>query len=108
MNIRSPFKAEINVLTTKPVLDGNDMGAEYLDSTLSTAGTEVVYTGLHQTPEQIVKAAIQEDADVIGGSILFGAQFKFMSKIMSKRIQNTPQRGIMNSEVLKRKLHWIL
>lgn len=74
---------KIRVLIAKPGLDGHDLGAKYIARALGNAGMEVVYTGLHQAPEQIVCAAIQEDVDVIGCSILSGAHLSLMSKIMS-------------------------
>jgi len=68
-----PTDRKIRVLVAKPGLDGHDRGAKVVASALRDRGMEVVYTGLHQTPEAIVEAAIQEDVDVIGLSILSGA-----------------------------------
>ena len=65
--------AKIRVVIAKPGLDGHDRGAKVIARALRDAGMEVIYTGLRQTPEQIVAAALQEDADVIGLSILSGA-----------------------------------
>jgi methylmalonyl-CoA mutase C-terminal domain/subunit len=73
----------IKVLVAKPGLDGHDRGAKIVARALRDAGMEVVYTGLHQTPEMIVDAAIQEDVDVIGVSILSGAHMTVFPKIMS-------------------------
>jgi methylmalonyl-CoA mutase C-terminal domain/subunit len=73
----------IKVLVTKPGLDGHDRGAKIVARALRDAGMEVVYTGLHQTPEMIVTAAIQEDVDVVGVSILSGAHMTIFPKIMS-------------------------
>ena len=73
----------IKVLVAKPGLDGHDRGAKVLARSLRDAGMEVVYTGLHQTPEMIVTAAIQEDVDVVGVSILSGAHMTVFPKIMS-------------------------
>jgi methylmalonyl-CoA mutase C-terminal domain/subunit len=73
----------IKVLVTKPGLDGHDRGAKIVARTLRDAGMEVVYTGLHQTPEMIVTAAVQEDVDVIGVSILSGAHMTIFPKIMA-------------------------
>jgi methylmalonyl-CoA mutase C-terminal domain/subunit len=73
----------IKVLVAKPGLDGHDRGAKIVARALRDAGMEVVYTGLHQTPEMIVTAAIQEDVDVIGISILSGAHMTVFPKIMS-------------------------
>ncbi len=70
------------VLVAKPGLDGHDRGAKIVARALRDAGMEVVYTGLHQTPEMIVNAAIQEDVDVIGISILSGAHMTIFPKVM--------------------------
>ncbi len=64
---------KIRVLIAKPGLDGHDRGAKIIARALRDAGMEVIYTGLHQTPEQVVAAALQEDVDAIGLSILSGA-----------------------------------
>ena len=73
----------IKVLVAKPGLDGHDRGAKIVARALRDAGMEVVYTGLHQTPEMIVTAAIQEDVDVVGVSILSGAHMTVFPKLMS-------------------------
>lgn len=73
----------IKVLVAKPGLDGHDRGAKIVARALRDAGMEVVYTGLHQTPEMIVTAAIQEDVDVVGISILSGAHMTIFPKVMS-------------------------
>lgn len=73
----------IKVLVAKPGLDGHDRGAKIVARALRDAGMEVVYTGLHQTPEMIVNAAIQEDVDVVGVSILSGAHMTIFPKIMA-------------------------
>jgi methylmalonyl-CoA mutase C-terminal domain/subunit len=72
----------IKVLVTKPGLDGHDRGAKIVARALRDAGMEVVYTGLHQTPEMIVDAAVQEDVDIVGVSILSGAHMTIFPKIM--------------------------
>src|SRR5512139_3253092 len=72
----------IRVVIAKPGLDGHDRGAKVIARALRDAGMEVVYTGLRQTPEQIVSAALQEDADVIGLSILSGAHMHICPRIM--------------------------
>ena len=72
----------IRVLVAKPGLDGHDRGAKFVARALREAGFEVIYTGLHQTPEQIVSAALQEDVDVIGLSILAGGQVSLISRIV--------------------------
>ena len=73
---------KIRVLIAKPGLDGHDRGAKLIARALRDAGMEVIYTGLHQTPEQIVKAAVQEDVDVVGISILSGAHMALIPRIM--------------------------
>lgn len=72
---------KIRVLVAKPGLDGHDRGAKVIARALRDAGMEVIYTGLHQTPEQIVYAAIQEDVDVIGLSILSGAHMTLFPRV---------------------------
>jgi len=72
----------IRVLVAKPGLDGHDRGAKVVARALRDAGMEVIYTGLRQTPEQIVESAIQEDVDVIGLSILSGAHNVIFPRIM--------------------------
>lgn len=72
---------KIRVLVAKPGLDGHDRGARVIARALRDAGMEVVYTGLHQTPEQVVEAAIQEDVDVIGLSILSGAHMTLFPRV---------------------------
>jgi methylmalonyl-CoA mutase C-terminal domain/subunit len=72
----------IRVVVAKPGLDGHDRGAKVVARALRDAGIEVVYTGLHQTPEQIVDTAIQEDADVIGLSVLSGAHLTLFAEVM--------------------------
>ena len=70
------------VIIAKPGLDGHDRGAKVVARALRDAGIEVIYTGLHQTPAQVVDAAIQEDADVIGLSILSGAHLTLFAEVM--------------------------
>jgi methylmalonyl-CoA mutase C-terminal domain/subunit len=72
----------LRVVVAKPGLDGHDRGAKVVARALRDAGMEVVYTGLHQTPEQIVEAAIQEDADAVGLSVLSGAHLTLFAKVM--------------------------
>jgi len=76
------------VIVAKLGLDGHDRGAKVVARALKDAGMEVVYTGLRQTPEQIVKAALQEDADVIGISILSGAHLELIPKVIEIMRQN--------------------
>jgi methylmalonyl-CoA mutase C-terminal domain/subunit len=73
---------KIRVLVAKPGLDGHDRGAKVIARALRDAGMEVIYTGLRQTPEMIVEAAIQEDVDVIGMSILSGAHMTLFPRVM--------------------------
>jgi methylmalonyl-CoA mutase C-terminal domain/subunit len=73
---------KIRVVIAKPGLDGHDRGAKIIARALRDAGMEVVYTGLHQTPQQIVETAIQEDAHAIGVSILSGAHMTLVPKIL--------------------------
>src|ERR1700675_2757251 len=73
---------KLRVVIAKPGLDGHDRGAKVIARALRDAGMEVVYTGLRQTPEQIVTAALQEDADVIGLSILSGAHNHIVPRVM--------------------------
>ena len=78
----APGAAPIRVVIAKPGLDGHDRGAKVVARALRDAGVEVVYTGLHQMPEQIVATAIQEDADGIGMSILSGAHMTLCPKVV--------------------------
>ena len=75
---------KIRVVVAKPGLDGHDRGAKIIARALRDAGMEVIYTGLHQTPEQIVETVIQEDADAAGLSILSGAHMTLVPRIMEK------------------------
>ncbi len=87
------LERKIRVLIAKPGLDGHDRGAKVVARALRDAGMEVIYTGLRQTPEQIVETAIQEDVDVIGLSILSGAHMILVPKvlkIMRERGLNIP------------------
>lgn len=79
---------KIRVLVAKPGLDGHDRGAKVIVRALRDAGMEAIYTGLRQTPEQIVQAALQEDVDAIGVSILSGAHNYIMPRIMELVKQN--------------------
>ncbi len=72
---------KIRVLVAKPGLDGHDRGAKVVARALRDAGMEVIYTGLHQTPEQVAEAALQEDVDVVGLSILSGAHLTLVPQI---------------------------
>ena len=79
---------KIRILVAKPGLDGHDRGAKVIVRALRDAGMEAIYTGLRQTPEQIVQAALQEDVDAIGVSILSGAHNYVMPRIMELMQQN--------------------
>src|SRR5438270_1570065 len=78
--MRSPYR----VVVAKPGLDGHDRGARVIARALREAGFEVIYTGLHQTPEQIAETVIQEDADAVGLSILSGAHMTLFPKILEE------------------------
>jgi methylmalonyl-CoA mutase C-terminal domain/subunit len=77
-----PDNKKIRVVVAKPGLDGHDRGAKIIARALRDAGMEVIYTGLHQTPEQIVATVIQEDADAVGLSILSGAHMTLVPRIV--------------------------
>ncbi len=79
---KTKSEKKIRVIVAKPGLDGHDRGAKVIARALRDAGMEVIYTGLRQTPEQIVKAALEEDADVIGLSILSGAHTTIVPQLM--------------------------
>jgi methylmalonyl-CoA mutase C-terminal domain/subunit len=79
---------KIRVVIAKPGLDGHDRGAKIIARALRDAGMEVIYTGLHQTPEQIVETAIQEDAAAVGISILSGAHMTLVPKILDGLNEN--------------------
>ncbi|MBV8990978.1 MAG: cobalamin B12-binding domain-containing protein [Solirubrobacterales bacterium] len=78
----SSTEKKIRVVVAKPGLDGHDRGAKIIARALRDAGMEVIYTGLHQTPEQIVETVIQEDADAVGLSILSGAHMTLVPRIV--------------------------
>jgi len=82
--MNTDMKRPIRVLVAKPGLDGHDRGAKVVAHALREAGMEVIYTGLHQTVEQIVEAALQEDVDAIGLSILSGAHLTIAQKLLTK------------------------
>jgi len=83
-----PAEKKIRVLVAKPGLDGHDRGAKVIARALRDAGMEVIYTGLRQTPEMVVSAALQEDVDVIGLSILSGAHNAIIPRVMELLRQN--------------------
>ncbi len=78
------MKRPYRVIVAKPGLDGHDRGAKTISRALRDAGFEVVYTGLHQSPEQIAEAAVQEDADAVGLSLLSGAHLTLFPRVMSE------------------------
>ena len=78
----SSSEKKIRVVVAKPGLDGHDRGAKIIARALRDAGMEVIYTGLHQTPEQIVETVIQEDADAVGLSILSGAHMTLVPRVV--------------------------
>ena len=80
-SVRLMSESPLRIVVAKPGLDGHDRGAKVVARALRDAGMEVVYTGLHQTPEQIVEAAIQEDADAVGLSVLSGAHMTLFAKV---------------------------
>jgi methylmalonyl-CoA mutase, C-terminal domain len=84
----SSAEKKIRVVVAKPGLDGHDRGAKIIARALRDAGMEVIYTGLHQTPEQIVETAIQEDADAVGISILSGAHMTLVPRILDGLREN--------------------
>ncbi len=90
-------RRKIRVLVAKPGLDGHDRGARVIARAFRDAGFEVVYTGLHQTPEQIVAAAVQEDVDLIGLSCLSGAHMHLFRRVMDllkeKKVDDIPVIG---------------
>ena len=79
------MEKKIRILVAKPGLDGHDRGAKVMARALRDAGMEVIYTGLHQTIDQIINAALQEDVDVIGLSIMSGAHLPICEKLMKQR-----------------------
>lgn len=85
---------KIRVLVAKPGLDGHDRGARVVARALRDAGFEVIYTGLHQTPEQVVETALQEDVDVVGLSILSGAHMTLVPRI-KKLLQANGMNEVM-------------
>jgi methylmalonyl-CoA mutase, C-terminal domain len=79
---RLQMSGRIRVVVAKPGLDGHDRGAKVVARALRDAGMEVIYTGLHQTPEQVVETTIQEDADAVGLSVLSGAHMTLFARVM--------------------------
>lgn len=104
------MKKKIRILIGKPGLDGHDRGAKVIAAALRDAGFEVIYTGLHQLSESIVEAAIQEDVDIIGLSILSGAHMTIFPKIIDLLKQKNAEHiivmggGIIPEEDIKKLL----
>ena len=90
------MEAKVRVLIAKPGLDGHDRGAKVIARALSEAGMEVIYTGLHQSPRNIVEAALQEDVKVIGLSVLSGAHLSLSARLM----QGLQEQGLNDVLVL--------
>lgn len=88
------MERKIKVLVAKPGLDGHDRGAKVIASALTDAGMEVIYTGLHQTPEKIVRTAVEEDVDAIGLSILSGAHMTIFPKVL-KLLKDNKREDIL-------------
>jgi hypothetical protein len=102
----SATEKKIRVVVAKPGLDGHDRGAKIIARALRDAGMEVIYTGLHQTPEQIVETVIQEDADAVGLSILSGAHMTLVPRILTllkEQGVDDPRRGRRRTEVARRR-----
>ena len=95
------MSSRIRVVVAKPGLDGHDRGAKVVARALRDAGMEVVYTGLHQTPEQIVETAIQEDADAVGLSVLSGAHMTLFRRV----VELLAERGRAGHRGLRRRHH---
>jgi methylmalonyl-CoA mutase, C-terminal domain len=82
--VTAPAKTKIRVLIAKPGLDGHDRGAKVVARALRDGGCEVIYTGIRQTPEMIAEAALQEDVDVVGLSILSGAHLELFPRVVEE------------------------
>jgi methylmalonyl-CoA mutase C-terminal domain/subunit len=92
---QNPQLAPIRVVVAKPGLDGHDRGAKVVARALRDSGCEVIYTGLHQSPEQIIATAIQEDAQAIGLSILSGAHMSIFERILILLKENNAQNIVI-------------
>jgi len=86
---------KIRIVVAKPGLDGHDRGAKIIARALRDAGMEVIYTGLHQTPEQIAETAIQEDADAVGLSILSGAHMTLVPRVVELLREQGAEDGVV-------------
>jgi methylmalonyl-CoA mutase C-terminal domain/subunit len=91
------MKKPIKILVAKPGLDGHDRGAKIVSNALRDAGMEVIYTGLHQTPDMVVEAAVQEDVDVVSLSVLSGAHMSLFERVRAlmndQGLENVPLIG---------------
>jgi methylmalonyl-CoA mutase, C-terminal domain len=93
--------AQLRIVIAKPGLDGHDRGAKVVARALRDAGAEVIYTGLHQLPEQIVATAIQEDADLIGLSVLSGAHLTLFARVLTLlREHNAADIGVFGGGII--------
>ena len=92
---RTITERRIRVVVAKPGLDGHDRGAKIIARALRDAGMEVIYTGLHQTPEQIVETVVQEDADAVGLSILSGAHMTLVPRIIELLRERGAERVVV-------------
>jgi methylmalonyl-CoA mutase C-terminal domain/subunit len=100
---RRPLSRPIRVLVAKPGLDGHDRGAKVVAAALRDAGMEVIYTGLHQTPEMIARAAVQEDVDVVGLSILSGAHMTLFPRVRQLKVdQGRPDVLVTGGGIIPR------
>jgi len=90
-------RRKIRVVVAKPGLDGHDRGAKIIARALRDAGMEVIYTGLHQTPEQIAETVIQEDADAVGLSILSGAHMTLVPRVVEPDGRPQPSSSTVSS-----------
>ena len=97
-------EGKIKVLVAKPGLDGHDRGAKVIARALKEAGMEVIYTGLHQTPEQIVAAAEQEDVDAVGLSILSGAHNHLFPRVCQLLREKNIKHCTIHSFIVKKSL----
>ena len=107
-------RRKIRVVVAKPGLDGHDRGAKIIARALRDAGMEVIYTGLHQTPEQIVETVLQEDADAVGLSILSGANMTLVPRIAELLAKENAQDVVLvvggtipNDDIAELKELWV-
>ena len=98
------IKEPIRILIAKPGLDGHDRGAKVISLALRDAGFEVIYTGLHQTVDQVVEAALQEDVDIVGLSILSGAHLPLTERVIARLREEGPAdvQGVVGGNIPER------